>query len=68
MDAFVLRWNQGRLAHENTGYGHAVCVKKYPITKDWYLLDSEDQRAKRVTPSLLDLDWTQGLRICTSRT
>ena len=29
MDAFVLRWNQGRLAHENTGFGHAVCVEKH---------------------------------------
>ena len=55
MDAFVLRWNQGRLAHEDTGYGHAVCIRRHPVTKDWYLLDSDNQRAKRMTPSL----WTE---------
>ena len=37
MDAFVLRWNQGRLAHEDTSYGHAVCNRRHPVTKDWYL-------------------------------
>ena len=52
MDAFILRWNQGRLAHEDTGYGHAVCIRRHPITKDWYLLDSENQRVRRMTPSL----------------
>ena len=55
MDAFVHRWNQGRLAHENKGYENAVCVRRHPVTKDWYLLDSENQRAKRMTPSL----WTE---------
>ena len=54
MDAFVLRWNQGRHAHEDTGYGHAVCIRRHPVTKDWYLLDSENLRARRITPSL----WT----------
>ena len=36
-DAFILRWNQGRQAHEDAGYGHAVCIRRHPVTKDWYL-------------------------------
>lgn len=25
--SIVLRWNQGNLAHEDTGYGHALCIR-----------------------------------------
>lgn len=30
IDAFVVRWDQGGLAHEDTGYGHAVCMRRHP--------------------------------------
>ncbi|KAL3139217.1 hypothetical protein ABBQ32_005987 [Trebouxia sp. C0010 RCD-2024] len=52
IDAFVPRWNQGGLAHEDTGYAHAVCIRRHPATDKWYLLDSENQRAKQMTPQL----------------
>ena len=40
-DAFVLKWNYGTQMHEDTAYEHAICVKKPPVTKKWYLLNSE---------------------------
>lgn len=46
IDAFVLCWNQGGQAHEDTGYGHAVCIRRHPATGNCFLLDSENQRAK----------------------
>ena len=39
--AFVLRWHYGNLPYEDPRYGHAVCVKCHPISKKWFLLDSE---------------------------
>lgn len=52
IDAFVVRWDQGGLAHEDTGYGHAVCMRRHPATDKRYLLDSKNQRAKQMTPQL----------------
>ena len=43
-DAFVLRWHCGNMPHEDPAYGHAVCVRKHPSSKDWYLLDSENRQ------------------------
>ena len=40
-NAFVLRWHCGNMPHEDPAYGHAVCVKRHPVSKEWYLLDSE---------------------------
>ena len=40
-DAFILRWNQGNEPHECDSYGHAVCVRRHPVSRKWYLLDSE---------------------------
>ncbi|DBA89329.1 TPA: hypothetical protein ACH3X2_004773 [Trebouxia sp. C0005] len=40
-NAFRLSWHQGTEAHQGRGYGHAVCVKIFPETQQWYLLDSE---------------------------
>ena len=52
-DAFVLKWNCGNQPHEDTAYGHAVCVRKHPVTKEWYLLNSEIGHPVKLT----SIDW-----------
>jgi len=47
-NAFVLRWHCGNMPHEDPAYGHAVCVKRHPINKEWYLLDSEKRQPVRL--------------------
>jgi len=47
-NAFVLRWHCGNMPHEDSAYGHAVCVKRHPISKKWYLLDSEKRQPIRL--------------------
>lgn len=37
-DAFMLRWNGGNMPHEGA-YGHAVCVRRHPVSQEWYLLE-----------------------------
>ena len=50
-DAFVLRWNCGSQPHEDTAYGHAVCVRKRPVTKE--RLNSERGQPVKLT----SIDW-----------
>ena len=52
-DAFVLKWNCGSQPHEDTTYGHAVCVRKHPVTKEWYLLNFEIGHPMKLT----SIDW-----------
>ena len=52
-NAFVLRWHCGTMPHEDPAYGHAVCVKRHPVSREWYLLDSE----KRQPVQLDDAGW-----------
>jgi len=47
-NAFVLRWHCGNMPHEDPAYGHAVCVKRHPINKEWYMLDSEKRQPVRL--------------------
>jgi len=47
-NAFVLRWHCGNMPHEDPAYGHPVCVKRHPINKEWYLLDSEKRQPVRL--------------------
>jgi len=47
-NAFVLRWHCGNMPHEDPTYGHAVCVKRHPINKEWYLLDFEKGQPVRL--------------------
>ena len=52
-DAFVLRWPCRNMPHEDPAYGHAVCVKRHPASKEWDLLGSE----KRQPVQLDDAGW-----------
>jgi len=52
-NAFVLRWDCGTMPHEDPAYGHAFCVKRHPVSREWYLLDSE----KRQPVQLDDAGW-----------
>ena len=47
IDAFVLRWNQGELAHKDRSHGHAVHIRLHPATEKWYLLDSENRELSK---------------------
>ena len=52
-NAFVLRWHCRNMPHGDPAYGQAVCVRRHPISNEWYLLDSE----KRQPVQLDDAGW-----------
>ncbi len=57
-NAFVLRWHCGNMPHQDPAYGHAVCVKRHPVSREWYLLDSE----KGQPVQLHDAGWRSLIR------